>query len=591
MSTEDILPGIPAPLRITMQRRGFSELTAVQQSVLEADGQGRSLRISSQTGSGKTVALGLVLARDFTGEARVARATGSAGGPAALIITPTRELAVQVRDELHCLYEEIPGLSVGVVTGGTPVWGERRMLARSPDILVGTPGRILDHIRAGALDCGGVTQVVLDEADQMLDMGFREELEAIVDELPAERRSHLMSATFPAPLRRLADRFQQDAVRVEGTRLGAANQDIEHVAHPVRPRERYAALVNLLLLADGERCLVFVKRRVDAAELAEKLAGDGFAALPLSGDLPQAQRTRTLNAFRAGIVKVLIATDVAARGIDVADISTVIHVEPPSDADVYTHRSGRTGRAGSKGRSLLLVPVSSRQRVERLLANAGVDVQWRPVPAPAAVRKALEKGARRQIHGMLGGDEPPSEKQLAYAARLLEGRDPAQVVATLIEAAQPRLPREPMEISAVDPLRDNRRTDAKLDFVRFFINWGHTSGATASRLLSHICRRGDIKGPQVGAIQIDRRSSTFDVASEVAAAFEERVRQADPRDPRVKIRRFREPGEHAGARGGHKGAAGRGAPHPARRSRMRPDHHPSPSSRPKGGGRRKSAST
>ncbi|MBW2273276.1 MAG: DEAD/DEAH box helicase [Deltaproteobacteria bacterium] len=587
MNTDDFLPGVPAPLRTTMQRRGFSELTAVQRSVLEADGEGRNLRISSQTGSGKTVALGLVLARDFTDEAGAASASVSAGGPAVLIITPTRELAVQVRDELHWLYEDIPGLSVAVVTGGTVVWRERQMLARGPDLLVGTPGRILDHIRAGALDCSGVGQVVLDEADQMLDMGFREELEAIVEELPTKRRSHLVSATFPAPLRRLADRFQHDAVRVEGTRLGAANEDIEHVAYLVKPRERYAALVNLLLLSEGERCLVFVKRRVDAAEMAEKLAGDGFSALPLSGDLPQAQRTRTLNAFRTGIVSVLVATDVAARGIDVADISTVIHVEPPSDSDVYTHRSGRTGRAGSKGRSLLLIPASSRPRVGRLLASAKVDVQWQPAPAAAVVRKALMKGARRQIYGMLGGDDQPSEQQIAYAAKLLEGRDPAQVVATLIEAAQPRLPREPMEISAVDPLRDTRRPDAKRDFVRFFINWGHTSGATASRLLSHICRRGGIKGPQVGAIQIDRRSATFEVTNEVAAAFEQRVRQADPREPRVKIRRFSEDAKGAPAKDKRKGGAGRGAPHPTHQKRQRPDHHP----RLKGSNKGKPAST
>jgi len=587
MTTDDIFSGVPAQLRSTMQRRGFTELTAVQRAVLDADGADKSLRISSQTGSGKTVALGFVLARDFIGDAQITASRPAAPGPVVLVITPTRELAVQVRDELHWLYEELPGLSVAVVTGGTSVWGERQILARKPEVVVGTPGRILDHMRVGALDCSGVGQVVLDEADQMLDMGFREELEAIVDELPAERRSHLISATFPAALRRLADRFQHDAVHVEGTRLGAANVDIEHVAYLVRPRERYAALVNLLLLAEGERCLVFVKRRVDAAEMAEKLAGDGFAALPLSGDLPQAQRTRTLSAFRSGIVTVLVATDVAARGIDVPDIATVIHVEPPSDADVYTHRSGRTGRAGSKGRSLLLVPVSSRQRVTRLLGGARVEVQWRPVPAPDAVRKSIRKGARRQIHSLLGGEEPPSEQQLAYATTLLEGRDPAQVVAALLEVAQPKLPREPMEISAVDPLRDTRRSEAKRDFVRFFMNWGHTSGATASRLLSHICRRGEIKGPQVGAIQIDRRSSTFDVAAGVAAAFEERVRRPDPREPRVKIRRFSETAEGSRARGKGKGAASGGAPHPAQRKRQRPDHHP----RPKARNQRKPAAT
>jgi len=192
MTTDDIFSGVPAQLRSTMQRRGFSELTAVQRAVLDADGADKSLRISSQTGSGKTVALGLVLAREFIGDAEAPASRRTAPGPAVLVITPTRELAVQVRDELHWLYEDLPGLSVAVVTGGTSVLGERQILARKPEVVVGTPGRILDHMRVGALDCSSVGQVVLDEADQMLDMGFKEELEAIVEQLPAERRSHLI---------------------------------------------------------------------------------------------------------------------------------------------------------------------------------------------------------------------------------------------------------------------------------------------------------------------------------------------------------------------------------------------------------------
>jgi ATP-dependent RNA helicase DeaD len=453
MTTIDSFAGVPAPLATALRRRGFEQLTPVQRAVLEAACDGRDLRISSQTGSGKTVALGLALARDLVG----APVRDGAGGPAALVIVPTRELAAQVRDELDWLFADVPALRVEVVTGGTDLHRERKRLAQKPTLVVGTPGRLLDHVRSGALDCARVEHVVLDEADQMFDMGFREELDAIVDALPSERRSHLLSATFPAAVRQLANRFQRDALRIEGTRHGAANEDIEHVAYLVRPNDRYAALVNLLLMTDGGRVLVFVRRRVDTAELAERLAADGFAALPLSGDLAQGQRTRTLAAFRSGSVPILVSTDVAARGIDVPEVDTVIHMEPPSDAEMYTHRSGRTGRAGRKGRSLLLVPPFVRRRVEVALHAARVRFDWHPAPSPDAVRKAVEKRGRRRVHALLDAATPPSDAQLDFARKLLEGRDPAAVVAALAPLAAPSLPLEPLPLEVLLVHRDAPR--------------------------------------------------------------------------------------------------------------------------------------
>ncbi|HVH98838.1 MAG TPA: DEAD/DEAH box helicase, partial [Enhygromyxa sp.] len=252
-----------------MRERGFTQLTKIQEAVLEHGQDSANLRMSSETGSGKTLAIGLVLA-----DSLLQPATGKRKGPLALCITPTRELAVQVCGELTWLYEKVPGIGIEVVTGGIDIRGDRKRLAKRPQILVATPGRLLDHIRAGAVDCSEVAHVVLDEADRMLDMGFRDELDAIVAELPEQRRSHLVSATFPRAVKDLARRFQGEAVRIEGTSLGAPNQGIETTAYMVSPHNLYPALVNLLLLAHGRRCLVFVKRRVDAAELSSKLAGD-----------------------------------------------------------------------------------------------------------------------------------------------------------------------------------------------------------------------------------------------------------------------------------------------------------------------------
>jgi ATP-dependent RNA helicase DeaD len=486
------------------------------------------------------------------------------------VIVPTRELAAQVREELDWLYAGIRGLRVEVVTGGTSIGMERRALSRKPGLVVGTPGRLLDHMRNGALECDAVAHVILDEADQMLDMGFRDELEAIVELLPEARSSHLVSATFPRAVVDLAKRYQKDVMSIEGTRLGVANADIHHIAYSIRRHETYAALVNVLLMADDSRCLLFVNRRVDAMELAEKLASDGFGAAPFSGELPQAQRTRTLNAFRNGTFKILVSTDVAARGIDVPDISTVVHVDPPRTPDAYTHRSGRTGRAGRTGRSILLVVGPETNRVTRLLRAARVEVSWQPIPPPEKVRKALMKQARRKLHERLADDERLSESQLLYARQLLEEKDPARLVATLLEMAAPKPPCEPKPVMGLDPFAERRpgrgasraaarpprdRDAGPTEFTRFLVNWGERTGATASRLLSHVCRRGGLASHQVGAIQIDARSSTVDIASDVAASFAAKTRRPDKRDPGILIRPVSESSSvpaFAGARPSHR---------------------------------------
>jgi ATP-dependent RNA helicase DeaD len=563
----DHLTGIPEPLADAMRRRGFSELTSVQRAVLDTESEGRDLRISSQTGSGKTVAIGLALARHLTGEAS-GRGAGRRG-PSVLVLVPTRELAMQVREELSWLFAGIRGFGIEVVMGGTSVGLERRALARGPQIVVGTPGRALDHLRSAALVCDAVEHVVLDEADRMLDMGFREELEAILESLPAERSTHLVSATLPSQVRKLADRYQRGALHIEGTRLGAANSDIAHVAHVIDSRDRYSALVNLLLLNEGGRCLVFVERRVDVASLAAKLSGDGFPVQSFSGELPQAQRTRTLNAFRDGTIKTLISTDVAARGIDVPDIELVVHFDSPGDADTYVHRSGRTGRAGRAGRSVMLVPPRARRYAERLLVTARIKPEWQPVPSAAKVHKQLRKRFRQQLHARLATDEPPTQRQIDYAKKLLDGREPAAVVAQLLEIAQPAPAREPMDVREPSAQESAAANRAAPGFVRFTINWGERSGAAPNRLLGHVCRRGDIRGQMVGAIEIGPNESSFEVAASVADRFAKRVQRPDPRDPRLRI-------VLAGTRGGPRGRA----------ERPRPTSRPKRRFLPKGKGRR-----
>ncbi len=561
--------GLAAPIREALEQRGFSELTVVQKAVLEPEASGRDLQISSQTGSGKTVALGLVLAPGLLGFLETARA--GASPVQALVIVPTRELAVQVSGELRWFYASVPGLLVECVTGGSSVGQERRRLERKPVVVVGTPGRLLHHIRSGAVDCSSVGEVVLDEADRMLDMGFREELEAILDTTPSGRATHLVSATFARQIQKLARKYQNQPLSVQGTRLGDANEDIRHIGHLIRFQERYAAIVNLLLLSQDERTLVFVNTRAQTAELAGKLAADGFAAAPISGELEQAQRTRTLAAFRNGSITVLVATDVAARGLDIPEVAMVIHTDAPLDAESYTHRAGRTGRAGRKGRSVLLLSPQRRKKVEYLLARAKVDMQWQDVPTAAAVEKSLAKRARRRLREALAAAPEPDAKQLAHAGSLLEGTEAEALVARLVELCRETGKTAPRELDARTAAAghgysqatayrersarfgrsenslataageyDRRVASGRKSKTRsayFEINWGHRDGATPPRLLALLCRRGDVSSRMIGAIDIDSRTTTFEVSDSVARRFERRAGMPDSRDPELVIRR------------------------------------------------------
>ncbi len=543
-SADEAFAAVPAILRPALTRRGFTELTAVQVAALAAAEAQRDLRISSQTGSGKTVALGFAMAAPILAGAGTRRRHG----PVAVVIVPTRELAAQVSGELAWLFADVKGFAVDCVTGGTSLGAERRRLARPPVVLVGTPGRLLDHIRSGVVDCTTVAQLVLDEADQMLDLGFREDLDAILATMPAERATHLVSATLPPDVLELANRFQRDPQHVEGTRLGAANADIEHVGHLLHARERYATLVNLLLLAGDQRTLVFVRTRGDSTDLAEQLRKDGFAAAPISGELAQAQRTRTLAAFREGVTTVLVATDVAARGLDIQGIESVVHFDPPMDGEVYTHRSGRTGRAGRKGVSVLLAPAFAQRKMERLVAAARVRIEWRRAPGAEVVRAELAARAQTRVQAALASAAAPSEDRLAFARQLLDAGDPTQVVATLlgmlddgrtattpreVASAAPRAaPAWTTEAPGRPPLQRQRHDGA---FTRFSINWGTRGGASPQRILAHVCRRGDIRSGAIGGIQIGAHSATFDVASECAVDFAARVSRPDARDPGVFI--------------------------------------------------------
>ncbi len=431
------LPELDPAIASAIEAKGYSELTAVQKAVLQVNAQEVDLRISSQTGSGKTVAIGLAIyplilaakaARPAKAEApKRAKAEPSAGagpkgkkmgtppepgaGPLALVVAPTRELARQVEQELTWLFAGIHGRVISL-TGGSSYTAEFRALHSRPHVVVGTPGRLVDHLERESLDLSQAKAVVLDEADRMLDMGFRDALDAILSKVDAEGcRKHLVSATYPPEVIRLAARVQNSPVSIEGTRLGVANADIEHLVYPVHAPERFAALVNVLLQDLNARALIFVKMRASVAELAQELSEAGFAVSAISGDMEQRERNRSLENFRSGRARIMVATDVAARGLDVPDVSMVIHFDPPTDPDDYTHRSGRTGRAGKRGQSILLAAPRELSVIERTLHRARIKASIQPPPDQDTLRAAQaeqlwnEMLATRSMSAALEGEQ------------------------------------------------------------------------------------------------------------------------------------------------------------------------------------------
>lgn len=572
-------PPLPAPLSRALEARGYAEPTPVQAAVLEAATAGRDLLVSAQTGSGKTVAFGLAFAPQLLPEEGAER-IGPPGPPLALAIAPTRELALQVRNELAWLYAET-GARVTACVGGTDMRAERRALDAGTHIVVGTPGRLRDHLERGSLDLSALRVVVLDEADEMLDMGFRDELEAILDAAPAERRSLLFSATIPKEIAALAKRYQKDALRIAATTEGGQHGDIEYRAVAVAPREAERALVNVLRWYD-QRAIVFCSTRAAVARLHGNLTERGFNAVALSGELTQAERNRALQALRDQRAQVCVATDVAARGIDLPDLGLVVHAELPRDRDTLQHRSGRTGRAGKKGTAVLLVPYTRRRLAERMLAAARVQASWGPPPSAEEIRARDSEKLLAQA-GEAAEAVAGEAEAIALGRRLLETQGAEAVAAALVRALGAALPApeelEPAEAPAErGPPRPRREGDGGGEGVWFRLSVGRNGNADPRWLLPFLCRRGHVTRGEVGRIMVMDRETRVEIAPWAAGRFAHAASRPAEDDEDIRI----EPMQ--GGRPGPRGPAPRG-PAPGEDRRRRPGPGPGPGGPPRRGPR------
>lgn len=508
---------LPALLAEALAARGYATPTSVQAAVLEANGDGRDLIVSAQTGSGKTVAFGLAIARELLDERGLVRPSAA---PLALVIAPTRELALQVSRELAWLYEAAGG-RVATCVGGMNPSAERRALAQGAQIVVGTPGRLRDHLERGSLDLRALAAVVLDEADEMLDMGFREDLEELLDAMPADRRTLLFSATMPKPIVALARRYQRDALRISTVEEERGHGDISYQAMAIAPADVENAVVNLLRFHEAETAMLFCATRDNVRHLHASLTERGFAAVALSGEHSQNERNQALQALRDRRARVCVATDVAARGIDLPSLSLVVHVEIPRDAETLQHRSGRTGRAGKKGTAILLVPYPRRRRIEAMLRSARIAAEWIAPPSAAEIRDA---DSRRLLAKLLAPVEV-TEEDRALAAQVLAERSPEEIAAALVQVHRAALP-EPEELLAADvaPASHGPRPGFE-GSVWFRLNVGRRQNGDPRWILPLLCRRGHVGRGEIGAIRLAANETLFEVPRTAADRFLAAVRR------------------------------------------------------------------
>jgi ATP-dependent RNA helicase DeaD len=498
--------------------KGYDALTPVQEAVTNPDLDGQDLLVSAQTGSGKTVGFGLAIGNTILAEDGT---FGPAGRPLALIVAPTRELALQVKRELSWLYAGT-GAVLASCVGGMDVRDERRSLDRGAHIIVATPGRLVDHIKRSNIDLSDIRAVVLDEADEMLDLGFKEDLEFILGEAPPERRTLMFSATVPATIVKLAKSYQRDAVRVTTVTKEGQHADIEYRALSVAQHDADNAIINVLRFYDAPNAIVFANTRAMVTRLTTRLSNRGFSVVALSGELSQQERSHALQAMRDGRAKVCVATDVAARGIDLPNLELVIHAELPTNAEILLHRSGRTGRAGRKGISARIVTPKMRRRAENLLTWGKLQATW---AVPPSADEILRKDEERLLNDEIWG-ETFTEDEKAFAGRLLEQYDASQIAAAYLRLYQGKqsAPEDLTEYNAPPPRdgsdkapRERKETFGPSKWFR--VDVGRDQKAEARWLLPMLCTAGDITKKEIGAIRIQADETFVEIAEGAAAGF------------------------------------------------------------------------
>ncbi|MFN7573051.1 MAG: DEAD/DEAH box helicase [Betaproteobacteria bacterium] len=546
--------GLSAELAKVLAELGYEEPTPIQSQSIPPLLAGRDLLGQAATGTGKTAAFALpLLQRALAHKVKPAQ-------PAALVLTPTRELAIQVAEALH-RYGQALGAVVLPIYGGAEFGRQAQALRRGVHVVVATPGRALDHLRRGSLQLDAVQTVVLDEADEMLDMGFAEDLELILAAAPAARQTALFSATLPPRIVAIANKHLRDPERVliarEKPAAGAAPR-VRQTAYVVQRAHKLAALGRVLDLESPQLAIVFARTRTEVDELAEKLRGRGYQVEALHGGLSQDQRDRVMKRVRAGAVDLLVATDVAARGLDVEQLSHVVNFNVPASPEAYVHRIGRTGRAGRAGVAITL----AEPREHRLLRNieqlTKQKIEVATVPTPMDVRARRLDLTRGALRALL--EEGALDGYRVVADALASEFDPLDVAAAAVKLAhqaqqgdsaqdeehipstEPRMRREPGPDAP--PRKPHKaaggkgRTPARGGtMVRVYVGAGRMAGLRPADLVGAIANEAGVSAREIGAIEIEDRYSLVEVSGEIAEDAIRALRGTSIRGQRVVVRK------------------------------------------------------
>jgi len=504
------------PVLRAVEEIGYEQPSPIQSQSIPHLLAGRDLVGVAQTGTGKTAAFALPL---------LSRLDLAKAKPQVLILTPTRELAIQVSEAFQRYASRMSGFRIVPIYGGKEYGGQLRQLSRGVHAVVGTPGRIMDHLTRGSLVLDELQTLVLDEADEMLRMGFLDDVEWILRHTPDEHQTALFSATMPTPIRKVAETYLKSPSRI---RIEAETATVEHTeqhACLVHGHAKLDALTRLLETTDFDGMLVFVRTKTATVELAERVEARGYACDALNGDMNQLARERTIGRFRSGSLDILIATDVAARGIDVPRISHVVNFDIPCDPEAYIHRIGRTGRAGRNGAAITFVTARENRLLRAIERATRSPIAWLNVPGREQLAERRVEAFKQQMQDILGGDQ-----QLEFFRQLIRDfaaenacstEDAAAALAFLLQRKRPLQPPPDKSPPPKHPrrLRDTVRDDRKSrpprpdesELERYRIQVGRDHGATAGHIVGAIANEVGLESRYIGRIQLYDKYSTVDL--------------------------------------------------------------------------------
>ena len=537
--------GLSDALVTALAGLGYEEPTPIQREAIPPLLEGRDLLGQAATGTGKTAAFALPL---------LERLQGGGTDPVGLVLVPTRELAIQVSEATH-RYGRGLGARVVPVYGGQPIGRQIRALEGGVDVVVATPGRALDHISRGTLRLGGLRVVVLDEADEMLDMGFAEDIEAILEATPAERQTVLFSATLPARIDRIARKHLRDPVRIaigrEQTTPGEAPK-VRQVAYVVPRSAKAAALGRVLDVESPEAAIVFCRTRGDVDSLTETLNGRGYRAEALHGGMDQSQRDRVMGRLRGRTADLLIATDVAARGLDIDHLTHVINYEVPSAPESYVHRIGRVGRAGREGVAITLAEPREHRMLKTIERVTSMRIAVEKLPTVADLRARQLELTRAALHESLLSDDLDGFRvvvetltdefdvmEVALAAVKL-----AHEASGAVAADDEEIPEAPPPSSRPDrprgkPDEGDRRRKTSTGMVRLFVPLGRAAGVRPQDLVGAIANESSVRGREIGAIEITERFSLVEVPEASADEVITALKRTTIKNRKANVRRER----------------------------------------------------